>query len=162
MKKTKKISAIKRISISTLSAILAVMVVISVSHDIPLSAGALMPTGADLDNTTQTGFKDLVAFQKAKWKEIAGSVFGSTITDFENPPTKDEISTNAKCIVQQDNPYFNWAVNEVAGLPAWDGTEEEVVPEDETITYESDSFTGGDGNIISAKQAPIAYKVYNC
>ena len=161
MKKTKKISAIKRISISTLSAILAVMVVISVSHDIPLSAGALMPTGADLDNTTQTGFKDLVAFQKAKWKEIAGSVFGSTITDFEKPPTKDEISTNAKCIVQQDNPYFNWAVNEVAGLPAWDGTEEEVVPEDETITYESDSFTGGDGNIISAKQASIAYKVYN-
>lgn len=162
MKKIKNISKIKKIFFSTLSALLAVSVLLTALPNFPMSADGLTPTKAD--NTTQTGFKDVIEFQQAKWKEISNAVFGDTLDDYKTPPSLYDIKNNGKAVVQDGNTYFNWKPNAEIGnnIPAWDGGKVITTVTEKVVTYEADSYTkGGDGQLKEAPAVPVTYKKYD-
>lgn len=163
----RKLETVKKTISRTISFVLALMVLVSSLPYIPLVSNALTPSPSYPE--TQTGFKDLNAFQNTKWNNILDQTFTPQITSSAVPSLDDVKNNNIQ--VKDTSPYFGWKKDLPSTVSSWDGTATEVTSGEEIISYAGESVDAGNGlgekinNKYTGKYTQedftVTYKVYN-
>lgn len=166
----RRIETTKKTISRAISFVLALMVLVSSLPYVPLVTNAAITNPGV--TTSQTGFNDVLEYQKAKWQNILDNTFVQKITSV--PSINNVKSNNIR--IKSDSTYFNWhTFSESDGVTAWDGKRSEnmdgTIDVDgktydrtttETIIYPEQSVPNGDGSgDITASAVTVVYTVYN-
>ena len=166
----RRIETTKKTISRAISFVLALMVLVSSLPYVPLVTNAAITNPGV--TTSQTGFNDVLEYQKAKWQNILDNTFVQKITSV---PSINDV-TNNNIQIKSDSTYFNWhTFSESGGVTAWDGKLSEnmdgTIEVDgttydrtttETIIYPEQSVPNGNGRgDITASAVTVVYTVYN-